>query len=77
MLMLLKYAAPAMDKVDVVADATCECDCNFIRGGGGGTGTKGDNSVPCRRYRDDEIDELYKEIRQLKKKLEEKYPDEG
>ena len=62
-----------MDEVDMAASAVCHCGCSSNGGSGGGTGN---NPRPCRRYRDDEVDELYEEIRQLKKKLKEKYPDE-
>jgi hypothetical protein len=62
-----------MDEVDMAASAVCHCGCSSNGGSGGGTRN---NPAPCRRYRDDKIDELYEEIRQLKKKFKEKYPDE-
>jgi hypothetical protein len=32
-----EYIAPAMDVVDMTADAGCDCKCGWISGSGGGS----------------------------------------
>jgi hypothetical protein len=47
-----KYAAPAMEEVDMVTYADCHCDCLFI----GGSGSGGHSRV------DEQLDNWYREL---------------
>jgi hypothetical protein len=69
--MVRKYVAPAMDEVEMTANAGCNCNCHFLTGGGGGDNDDSDRSSDI----EDRLDDYYREIRKKIEQMRRKYPD--
>jgi hypothetical protein len=66
--MFSKYAAPAMDDIDMIASAECGCKCGLNYGNGGGDKDYSPSDVQ------DMLDDYYRELRKKIEEIKKKYP---